>query len=192
MLGDEVKKLDDYTVTIRQSAPNKLFLPALTIYGLGIYDKEILQAQATEDDPWSHAYTASIDAPSFGPWCVERWQKEELFAVRANPDYYRGAAYFDRVIVRVVPQSANRVGILRTGKAQLIEGLSPREYAYLTHMEGINVPGAYLNGGTVSARQLEDPAVRQRDGSQGASVCDALPGYRPHRGTSARLSNGTV
>ena len=33
-LGDEVTKVDDYTVTIRQSEPNALFLPVLTIFGL--------------------------------------------------------------------------------------------------------------------------------------------------------------
>ena len=33
-LGDEVTKIDDYTVTIKQSAPNKLMLPVLTIFGI--------------------------------------------------------------------------------------------------------------------------------------------------------------
>ena len=165
-LGNEVRKLDDYTVIIRQSAPNKLFLPALTIYGLGIYDKETLQRHATAEDPWSHEYTATVNAPSFGPWCIERWQKEEVFAVRANPDYYRGAPYFDRVIVRAVPQSANRVGILRTGKAQLIEGLSPKEYSYLASMESVEVAGAYLNGALVllanwQTAPLDNPTVRK-------------------------------
>ena len=164
-LGSEVSKLDDYTVVIRQRAPNKLFLPALTIYGLAVYDKQTLEAHATEQDPWSHAYTGGTDAPSFGPWCVERWQKEELFAVRANPHYYRGPPYFDRVIVRAVPQSANRVGILRTGKAQLIEGLSPKEYNYLSGISGIRVAGAYLNGGLLllanwKSPPLDNPKIR--------------------------------
>jgi peptide/nickel transport system substrate-binding protein len=172
-LGDEVTKVDDYTVVIQQSAPNKLFLTALTIYGLGIYDKQTLEAHATADDPWSHAYTASVDGPSFGPWCIERWQKEEFFAVRANPDYYRGKPYFDRVIVRAVPQSANRVGILRTGKAQLIESLSPKEYSYLTTMEGVKVAGAYLNGGLIllanwNSPPLDNPKMR-------AALAHAIP-----------------
>ncbi len=164
-LGDEIKKLDAYTITIRQSAPNKLFLPALTIYGLGIYDRELMQAHATATDPWSHDYAGGVNAPSFSPWCVERWQKEELFAVRANPDYYRGAPYFDRVIMRAVPQSANRVGILRTGKAQFVEGLSPKEYAFLEKVPDIKVAGAYLNGSLIlmanwKSPPLDDPRVR--------------------------------
>lgn len=31
----------------------------------------------------------------------------------ANPDYYRGAAAYDRVVLRKVPQSANRVAVLQ-------------------------------------------------------------------------------
>jgi peptide/nickel transport system substrate-binding protein len=164
-LGDEIKKLDPYTITIRQSAPNKLFLPALTIYGLGIYDKQLMQAHATDADPWSHDYAGGVNAPSFSPWCVERWQKEELFTVRANPNYYRGAPHFDRVVMRAVPQSANRVGILRTGKAQFVEGLSPKEYAFLEKVSDIKVSGAYLNGGLIllanwKSPPLDDPRVR--------------------------------
>jgi peptide/nickel transport system substrate-binding protein len=53
-LSDAVVKIDDYTVQIRQSEPNALFLPVLTIFGLLIFDKETMEANATPDDPWSH------------------------------------------------------------------------------------------------------------------------------------------
>lgn len=145
VLGQEVQRLDDYTIQIRQSAPNRLLLPALTIYGLAIYDHREMLAHATPEDPWSHRHTGRVDGPSFGPWCVERWRKEEYFIVRANPHYYRGAPYFDRIIMRNVPQSANRVGILRTGRAQLVESLSPKEYAFLESRPEVAVAGAYLN-----------------------------------------------
>ena len=56
-LGDEVKKIDDYTIQIRQSAPNQLFLKVLSIFALYIYDKETMEAHATADDPWSHNWT---------------------------------------------------------------------------------------------------------------------------------------
>ena len=56
-LGDEVKKIDDYTVQIRQSAPNQLFLKVLSIFALYIFDKETMEAHATADDPWSHNWT---------------------------------------------------------------------------------------------------------------------------------------
>jgi peptide/nickel transport system substrate-binding protein len=158
-LGDEVKRLDDYTVQIRQSAPNRLLLPALTIYGLAIYDHREMLAHATPEDPWSHRHAGRTDAPSFGPWCVERWRKEEYFIVRANPRYYRGAPYFDRVIMRNVPQSANRVGILRTGRAQLVENLSPKEYAFLEARPEVGVAGAYLNATLLLMANWKSPPL---------------------------------
>ena len=65
-LGAEVTKVDDYTVKIKQSSPNKLLLPVLTITGLLIYDQKEMRAHATPEDPWSHAYSNNVNAPSFG------------------------------------------------------------------------------------------------------------------------------
>jgi peptide/nickel transport system substrate-binding protein len=76
-LGDEVTKVDDYTVTIKQAAPNKLFLPVLTIFGLNIFDKEAMEANSTAEDPWSHEYSNSTNLPSFGPYCVSDWVKND-------------------------------------------------------------------------------------------------------------------
>jgi peptide/nickel transport system substrate-binding protein len=148
-LGSEVTKVDDYTVTIRQRVPNQMFLMALTVFGAAIYDKETMEANATPDDPWSHRYVNTTNGPSFGPWCVEEWRKDEVFAVRANPAYYRGKPAFDRVIYRRVPQSANRFAILRSGRAQIIEAMSPKELAVLAKAEKVSVAGGYLNGSLV-------------------------------------------
>ena len=144
-LGSEVKKIDDYTVQIRQSGPNPLFLRVMTIYAIYIFDKETMEANATPDDPWSHKYNNNVNAPGFGPWCLSAWEKGSNFAVTANPDYYRGKAAFDRVIVRKVPQSANRTVVLRSGQAQIVERLTPKEYNSLRGARGINVVGTFGN-----------------------------------------------
>ena len=165
-LGDEVEKVDTHTVRIRQSGPNQLFLPALSVYGMAIYDQREMRAHATADDPWSHDYAARHGGPSFGPWCIEGWRKEEFFSVQANPGYYRAAPWFKRIVVRKVPQSANRVGILRRGQAQLIENLSPKEYAFLEPLPEVRVAGGYLNATLLlmanwKAPPLDDERVRR-------------------------------
>jgi peptide/nickel transport system substrate-binding protein len=108
-LGDSIVKIDDYTVQIRQAEPNALLLPVLTIFGLLIFDKEIMEANATEADPWSHDYVNNIGAPGFGGYCLESWAKNEHITYSAFPDYYRGAPDATRVSVRRVPQSSNRL-----------------------------------------------------------------------------------
>jgi len=144
-LGDEVTKVDQYTLKIRQEAANGLFLPVFAIFALHIYDKETMEANTTEDDPWSHNYANSVNAPGFGPWCVAEWQKEETIILEANKDYYRGAPHYERVIWKKVPESSNRLTILRTGQADFVDSLSPREFDSLKNVKGIKVDGGYLN-----------------------------------------------
>ena len=147
-LGDEVKKIDDYTVTIRQAAPNKLFLPVLTIFALHIFDKETMDAHATASDPWSHDFANNEGVGSFGPYCLVRWEKDKEFVVRANPDYFRGKADIDRVIMRKIPQSGQRLVILRSGQAQLVEHLTPKEYDSLKKAKGVKVVSVEGNATT--------------------------------------------
>lgn len=165
-LSDEVTKIDDYTVTIRQSAPNKLFLPVLTIFGLGIFDKELMEANATAEDPWSHEYGNNVDSPSFGPYCLEQWDKDSQFVFAANPDYYRGKANIDRVVYRKVPQSANRLASVQSGDAQLVERLTPREFDSLAGNDSVTVAGVTGNDNlfvhmNFTTPPFDDPMVRK-------------------------------
>ena len=144
-LGDEVTKIDDHTVQFKLAGPNALFLRVLSVFGLLIYDSKEMQAHATAEDPWSHVYANTQNAPGFGPWCVESWKKDEEFTVRQNPGFYGDKPFYDRVIYRRVPQSSNRIAILRTGRAQIAEGLNPKELDSLTKAPGIKVAGGYLN-----------------------------------------------
>ena len=156
-LGDEVKKIDDYTIQIRQGQPNKLFLPVLTVFGLYMFDKETMEANATDEDPWSHDYVNNVDAPSFGPYCLESWNKDDDFVVTANPNYYRGAAAIERVIYKKIPQSSSRLVILRSGDAQLVEHLTPREYDSLRGTPGVQVAGLFGNSFTWVLMNYKNP-----------------------------------
>ena len=165
-LGDEVVKIDDFTVEIRQSAQNKLFLPVLTIFGLGIFDKEMMEANATEEDPWSHDYANNVNSPSFGPYCLETWEKDNQFVVTANPDYYLGAPDIDRIVYQKVPQSSNRLAAIQSEDAQLVERLTPREFDSLAGNDSVDVLGVTGNDNlfihmNFTIPPFDDPLIRQ-------------------------------
>lgn len=145
---DEVKKIDQYTVQFTQSAPNKLFLPVLTIFALYIFDKETMEKHATAEDPWSHDYANNEGVGSFGAYCLTRWEKDKEFVAQANPDYFRGKADIDRVIMRKIPQSGQRLVILRSGQAHLTEHLTPKEFDSLKSAKGIKVVSVEGNATT--------------------------------------------
>jgi peptide/nickel transport system substrate-binding protein len=172
-LGDEVTKIDDYTVAIKQSEPNALFLPVLSIFGLLVFDKETMEAHKTAEDPWSHNYVNNENAPGFGPYCLESWKKNQEVSYKANPDYYGGAPKIERVSVRRVPQSSNRLVVLRTGQAQLVTGLTPKEYDSLRAMDGLKVGGVTGNENmfihmNFLTKPFDNPKVRE-------AVAHAIP-----------------
>lgn len=138
-LGDEVTKVDDYTVTIKQAKPNKLLLPVLTIFGLNIFDKEGMEANATAEDPWAHEYSNNTNLPSFGAYCVDSWVKNDSITLVANENYYAGAPSIKKVVWRKVPTSANRLAAVQTGQAQIVDKLTPSEFASLGGVEGVAV-----------------------------------------------------
>ena len=78
-LGDAVVKVDDYTVKIKQSVPNRLFLMVMTIYATYPYDSKEMKKHATAADPWTHDYVNTVNVPAFGAYCLERWVKDDEF-----------------------------------------------------------------------------------------------------------------
>ena len=148
-LGDEIIALDDYTVQVRLASPNKLLFTNLTIFAMLIYDKEQMEEHATADDPWSHTYADNVNAPSFGAWCVTRWEKDSVFIADRNENYYGPAPYFERVITRKVPESTNRLVTLQSGDADITEFLTAKEFLRLQDTKGVKVAGGFLNGGAM-------------------------------------------
>ncbi len=165
-IGDAVVKIDDYTVEIRQGEPNALFLPVLTIFGLLIFDKETMEANKTEADPWSHEYVNNTNAPGFGGYCLASWTKNEEISYVANPDYFAGAPDIGKVTVKRVPQSSNRAVVLQTGQAQIVTGLTPREFDSLRAAAGLRVGTVAGNENTFlhmnfKTAPFDNPLVRQ-------------------------------
>ena len=144
-LGDAVVKVDDYTVKIKQSSPNRLFLTVLSVYAMYPFDSKEMRKHATQADPWSHIYTNTVDVPAFGPYCLERWVRDDEFILRANPAYYRGNPSVQRVVMKKVPQSSNRVLSMRYGRADLTQRLTTREFASLRNVPGVKVAGIFGN-----------------------------------------------
>lgn len=138
-LGTAVRKIDDYTVAIRQAAPNSLFLPALAAFGLLIFDSVEARRMATPQDPWAHEAINNVNAPGFGAYCLERWRKGSEFVLRANPNHWKGPPKVSRVVIKRVPQSSNRFILVRMGEAQLAEKLTPREALKMRETPGRRV-----------------------------------------------------
>ena len=156
-VGDAVTKVDDYTVKIRQSVPNRLFQMVMTIYSTYPYDSKEMKKHATDADPWAHDYVNTQNVPSFGAYCLERWVKDDEFVLKANPNYYRGKPDVERIVIKKVPQSSNRALALRGGSAQLTQRLTTREFNGLRNANGVKVAGIYGNEILILALNFKSP-----------------------------------
>ena len=156
-LGDAVTVVDPYTVRIKQGGPNAFFLLGMSLHPIYMFDAKAMKAHATEQDPWSHTYANTENVFGYGAYCLERWTKGDEFVVRANPNYFRGKPPIDRVVMKKVPQSSNRVVTVRSGQAGLVQGLTPREYASLKGARGVTVGGVYGNESLFFAPNLKSP-----------------------------------
>ncbi len=115
-----VKALSQREVEFTLSAPSSIFLNCLTLYVPGIYDSTEVKKHATTDDPWALKWMETNTA-GYGAYHVESVRAGEQAVFVANPNYFRGPPFFQRVIWRAVPSGASRVALLSAGQVQWIE-----------------------------------------------------------------------
>ncbi|MBN8872147.1 MAG: ABC transporter substrate-binding protein [Rhodospirillales bacterium] len=115
-----VKALSPREVEFTLSAPSSIFLSCLTLYTPGIYDSTEMKKHVTAEDPWGLKWLETNSA-GFGAYHVESVQPGQQAVFVANPNYFRGAPYFQKVIYRAVPSGASRVALLRSQQVQWID-----------------------------------------------------------------------
>lgn len=115
-----VQAVSKYEVAFTLSAPSSIFLNALTLYTPSIYDSTEAKKHATAEDPWALKWMETSTA-GFGAYHAESVRPGEQAVFVANPNYFRGAPHFSRVIYRAVPSGASRITLLRGRQVQWID-----------------------------------------------------------------------
>src|SRR5579884_2159890 len=94
----KMEALDPHTVRFTLPTRNPIFLrvDAMKYYG-GLFDSKAAKAHATSADPWAKAYLASHTA-GFDAYMVESYVKGQQVTLVANPHWYRGKPYYDRIV----------------------------------------------------------------------------------------------
>ena len=135
-----VKALSPRQVEFTLSSPSSLFLACLTLYVPGIYDSAEVKKHATAEDPWALKWLETNSA-GYGPYHVDSVRPGEQAVFVANPNYFRGQPYFQRVIYRSVPSGASRVTLLRSGQVQWIDRPTVQQVVELQKDNRVKVEG---------------------------------------------------
>lgn len=125
-----IKALDKYTVRFEYEAPSSIAVVMHSNLYLTINDSKATKAHATASDPWARNWLAT-NAGGYGPYYVETWQPGQQVVFRAHEGYWGGAPAIKEVIVREVPNSANRLALIETGAVDIAQWLLPQELLQL-------------------------------------------------------------
>jgi ABC-type transport system substrate-binding protein len=120
--GNVVKMdvLDDVTLRFTLPKPNAPFLSSLAMVWQGI-----VSPAATKQ----YNCDAGQHPVGTGPFKFVEAVRNDHITVDANPDYWGGKPKVDRIIFRIIPESATRVLALERNEVQILADVLPADYA---------------------------------------------------------------
>jgi peptide/nickel transport system substrate-binding protein len=118
--------VDDSTLAVHLAEPNDLAIKLLTLQNIVPVNPTLLREHMTADDPFGQNWLSINDAGS-GPFVLESFQPESEVVLRRFDDYWRGPAAFERVIIKIIPNVADRILALESGDVDMIMDVPPRD-----------------------------------------------------------------
>jgi ABC-type transport system substrate-binding protein len=127
---DSVTAVDEYTVVFKLKAPFGAFLNHLAHGAALIQSPTAIQTWGAE---------VGKHPVGTGPFKFVEWVPGDHITLEANPDYWRGRPYLDRIIFQVVPEASTRVFRLESGEAHIATRIPPTEVPRLKANPNIEV-----------------------------------------------------
>lgn len=123
-----IEATDASTVKITLKEPNAAFLSMLVSPNFAVVDSKVVREQGgTDADDAKDADKATDwldnNSAGTGPYILKEWKRGEQVVIERNPNYWRGAPPFDRIIFREIPDDAARQQALERGDIDIAVGL---------------------------------------------------------------------
>jgi len=143
-MGETIKVFDDYTIRFIFDKPyaSNIILGILTNQFSGVVNSKLVMKNEKDGD-YGKEYLNDHSAGA-GPYVLERWERNNIIELRANPNYVFGEPAIKRIIVQDVPEASNQRLYVEKGDADVAWNLTG---ALLKEMEGkpgvkiVTVPG---------------------------------------------------
>lgn len=105
----------------------KPFPRSISTWMGGILPKHALQGADLKKTPLARAPL------SCGPYILQEWKSGSTLALTANPRYFRGKPYIDKIVYRIIPDVTTMFLELKAKHIDIIkESLTPQQYLYQT------------------------------------------------------------
>lgn len=96
-LVKKAEVLDPYTFRVTYKEP---FSPGLETWGIGIIPKHLLEKEDINTSSFNRRPIGT------GPFRFVEWVSDEKIVLEANPNYFEGRPNLDRIIYRIIPETA--------------------------------------------------------------------------------------
>jgi peptide/nickel transport system substrate-binding protein len=155
---ESAKATDDTTVVVKLEHPVAAFLYNLAIFPAFIVDKAKLEAEGAAF--WKHPVGT-------GPFKLKEFAGGSHITFEKNPYYYeQGKPYLDSMRWNFVPNSNTRVLALKSGEAQMIDGVPFAQVESLQGESGVTIqevelPQEILMVTNTKVKALDDVHVRR-------------------------------
>jgi peptide/nickel transport system substrate-binding protein len=165
--------VNPYKIIFKLDFPAELFFKMMSIPHMGIVDSVVYKQHATKSDPWSSQW-AHTNSVGWGPYEMTQNQQGVQIVLKADPNFWGHKPAVQNIIEKAVPNSSNRLALLKGGAVDIAAYLQPRERISLKNDPNVKIAGftpaqshaiLYM---TNTAKPFDNKLVRQ-------AVCYALP-----------------
>lgn len=118
--------IDDYTFEVEYE---KTFAKALVSWAMDILPEHVLKGEDLLNTKYSR------DPMGAGPYMLAEWKAGSRIVLKANPDYFEGKPYIDRVVYRIIPDQSTQFLELKAGNLDSMS-LTPLQFLYQTSGPG--------------------------------------------------------
>jgi len=119
---EKAEVLDTYTFRVRYKRP---FSRALYAWLGDIVPRHLLEGQDVRQSPLARRPVGT------GPFMFVSWKTGASIELKANPDYFEGRPYLDRIVYKIIPDMATMFLELKAGNVDSMD-LTPIQYARQT------------------------------------------------------------
>jgi peptide/nickel transport system substrate-binding protein len=131
--------VDKYTFEVKTPKRNALLPYEMAMRKFGIaFDSTLAKQHVTDDDPWASKWLAT-NAAGFGPYALDSYTPGTSVVLTANPNWFQGQPYFDKVELREVPSAANRSLLVQSGEVDVALDIPPRELEALKDAPNVRI-----------------------------------------------------
>jgi peptide/nickel transport system substrate-binding protein len=121
-LVKEFRKTGTFSFEVTYDQP---FAKALISWAMDILPKHLLEGEDIVDTKYSRAPVGA------GPYMLKEWTAGSRIVLEANPNFFEGKPYIDRLVYRMIPDMGTQFLELKAGNLDLMS-LDPLQYLYQT------------------------------------------------------------